>query len=222
MQDNGDIIEYFNELTQDALDEDTAYRLLNQVDALIRNVRPWEILKKLDETKTRSSGDSYTTAKTLPSDFSKPHKLLVGVGQGALKRVPFDEQHIYRNVPGAYFIDFKNGTYYIANGTWTGTIYNYYIYKPARLTSDGASSTLTSPVFPSDFWPYYAIKMAEVFMGGIDQDERSLQSVPQFIRTGKELWDAMIAWDADLKENDLLQRGYREDSAEPIIDLGRL
>ena len=217
-----EIITLFQTLvTDEELDSVSSYQLLNQADAQLRMKRPWEILKKLNSSLTRSSGEDYTTTKALPSDFHRPWKLKVGVGQKPLKRINFDMLLEYKDVSGIYAIDYRNSTYAITGPTWAGTIYNWYLYKPARLTSDGAGSTLTTPVFPEDYHPIFAYMMAEIWMGGIDQDERSVAAVPQWIKQYKELWDAMVNWDAELKENDMLPRGYADDDL-PELEIGRL
>lgn len=222
MENNQDIIEFFETLITDTLDETAEYVLLNQADVLIRKARPWEILKSEDSSKTRVSGETFLTPKALPSDFDRPYKVFVGDAQlPGLKRLRMEDKRKYQFSAGYYFIDFKNGNLYITNGTWAGTIYNNYIYKPLPLAKTGDATHLDTPVF-TDFLPIYAYKMAEIYMGGIDEDDRSLQAVPQWVRSYRELWDSMIAWDAELKENDLKQEQYQDDNGDQIIDFGRL
>ncbi len=222
MDNNPDIIEFYETLIDDSPDTVSEYVLLNQADAQLRILRPWEILKKLDVTQTRVGGESYLTAKTLPSDFHRPNKLVIGTGQPALKRIRFEEQHVYKTAPGLYFIDFANGQYYITDGTWPGTIYNYYFFNPGKLTADGANSTRITPIWPSDYWPMLAYKMAEIQMGGIDFDQIAAGSLPTWVRTYKDLLDGMTNWDAELKDNDILPRGYADDDSVPVMDLGLL
>lgn len=218
---NGDeIIAFFRTLvTDEELDDDNALILLNQADAVIRQKRPWEILKKLHSAHTRSSGEDYTSTKALPSGtnatFHRPWKLKVGIGQRPLKRIPFEMLLEYKDVAGIYAIDFANSVYAITGPTWTGTIYHWYLYKPDAIT------LTTNPVFPEDYHPIYGYTMAEIFMGGIDQDERSLASLPQWVKQYRSLWDSMVDWDAELKENDMLNRGYADDDL-PQLDIGRL
>lgn len=222
MENNQDIIEFFETLISDTMDETAEYALLNQVDTIIRKTRPWEILKSEDASKTRVSGETFLNSKVLPVDFDRPYKMFVGDTQlPGLKRLRNEDKRKFRNSSGFYFIDYKNRTYSISSGTQAGTIYNNYIYKPFPLAKDADATHLDTPVF-TDFLHIYAYKMAEVNMGGIDEDDRSLQSVPQWVRSYRELWDAMIAWDAELKENDLYQQQYQDDPGDQIIDLGLL
>lgn len=216
MQTTTDILDFFETLITDTLDATAKLVLLNQADAIIRATRPWEILKAEDSTKSRSSGDTYLTSKVLPSDFHRPYKLYIGDSvQPPLKRIRFEDRRRFQNSPGFYAIDFKNNLYYITGGSLSGVIYNQYIYKPPVIT------TSVTPVFPSDYWPIYAYCMAKIFMGGIDNDDRSLASVPEWISDKRELWDAMVSWDAELKENDLYQQQYQDSEPQPI-DLGLL
>lgn len=211
-----EIITLFYTLVSDEeLDTTAAYQLLNQADAVLRQKRPWEILKKRNTSLTRTSGEDWTSSKALPSDFHRPWKLKVGIGQKPLKRIPYDMLQEYKDIAGIYAIDYANNVYYITGPTWTGTIYNHYLYKPDTLVEAG------TPVFPADYHPIYAYTMAEIWMGGIDQDERSIAAVPQWQKQHKALWEAMTDWDAELKEIDLLPRGYADDDL-PELDIGRL
>lgn len=214
MQTTQDIIDFFETLVTDTLDSVAVLVLINQADAIIRATRPWEILKSEDASKSRSSGDTFLTAKTLPTDFHRPYKFYVGDSQRRpLKRIKFEDRRKFKDSPGFYYIDYKTGNYYITNGTQEGTIYNNYIYKPVAITLS------TTPVFPSDYWPIYAYCMSKIFMGGIDNDDRSLASVPEWISDKRELWDAMVTWDAELKENDLYQDQYQDSDPLPV-DVG--
>lgn len=222
MENNSDIIDFFHTLVSDEYDTTAEYNLLRQADTLIRRSRPWEILKKLDSSQTRSSGENFSNSKTLPTDFDRPNKLFIGEQQlPPLKRVRLEDSHMLQDVSRIYRIDYRAGTFAISNGTQSGVIYHNYIYKPARLTSDGANSTLTAPVFPDDFYAIYAYKMAEIAMGGIDEDDRSVAAVPQWVRSYRELWDVMISWDADLKDEGDVFR-VEGDAPIPPLDPGLL
>lgn len=222
METNEDIIEFFETLVNDTLDEDAEYVLLNQADVIIRKERPWEVLKVEDDSSVRSSGETFLNTKNLPIDFDRPYKVFVGDSQlPGLKRLRNEDKRKFRNSAGFYFIDYKNRTIAISSGTQAGVIYNNYIYKPLPLAKDGDAAHLDRPVF-TDFLPIYAYKMAEIFMGGIDEDDRSVAAVPQWFRSYKELWNAMINWDSELKENDLLQQQYQDDQADQVVDLGLL
>lgn len=216
METNADIIDFFETLVSDSSDVDSEYILLNQADAIIRRLRPWEILKKLDSSKTRVDGEDFSSTKTLPADFDRPNKVFVGTLQRPpLKRVRFEDQQMYLHTAGLYLLDYKNQTLAISSATWTGTIYNHYLYKPDKLIATN------TPVFPDDFWPIYAYAMAEIQMGGIDEDDRSVAAVPMWTRTQQKLWDAMISWDADLKDEGDVYRTEGNGDLPPY-DLGLL
>lgn len=223
MDNNGDIIDFFETLVDDSPDPVSEYVLLNQADAEIRQMRPWEILKTLDSTKTRIAGDTADSAKALPTNFDRPHRVFVGENQTSpLRRVSHQSKKSYAFVAGAYFIDYKNGQLYISGGTQLGTIYNHYLYRPLSLAETADASHLDAPVFPSDFWPVYAYKMAEIQMGGIDFDQIASGSLPTWARAYQRLLDAMTNWDASLKDDgDVLRdTGLEQDLPRP--DLGLL
>lgn len=206
----------FETIVTDTLDSTQEYNLLQQAEGMIENARPWSILTKLDQSQSRGAGDTYLTTKSLPSDFRKPQKLQVGTDQFEYKRIMFEERINFRNVPYYYYIDFVNALFALTGaGGATGTINMWYTYKPAAL----ATSAIT-PVWPSEFHPILAYKMAEIFQGGIDSDSISQNMSVANNRFYQEMWRAMVAWDADLKENDIEFFG-RRDSAPPL-DLGRL
>lgn len=211
-----EIITFFETLVKDEeLDIVAKYQLLNQADAQIRMWRPWEILKSVDSTKSRSAGEDYTNTKSLPSSFHRPLRLKVGTGHRPLKRVKFENLLEYKDVAGIYAIDFKNAVYAITGTTWTGTIYFWHFYKPDAIDAD------SEPVFPDDYHPIYAYHMAEIWMGGIDQDERSLAAVPQWVKQYAVLKMAMFDWDDELKQNDVMSQSYADEEL-PDLELGRL
>ena len=220
MTDSQDIIDFFHTLVDDELDSVYVATLLNQADAVIRHLRPWEILKALDTSKTRVEGEDFDSTKALPTDFDRPHLLYVGTLQRPpLKRVRLEEKQMFLNTAGLYLINYKNSTFSISSATWAGTIYQHYFYKPPVLV--GGTVAPVNPVFPSDFWPLWAYAMAEIQSGGTDQDERSLQAVPQWLRTQSKLWEAMTNWDADLKDEGNVYRPGSDESLPPL-DLGLL
>lgn len=222
MDNNADIVDFFNTLVDDSPDPVAVYALLNQADAQIRAMRPWEILKVTDSSKTRIQGDSIATPKALPTDFDRPHRVFIGENQvPPLRRVANEDKRILGKSAGVYFLDYKNGQMYIGEGTWYGTIYHTYLYRPLKLADTSDATHLDTSVWPSDFFPILAYKMAEIQMGGIDFDQIAAGSLPTWTRTYKDLLDAMVNWDASLKDDgDVYRVGSNEDLPRP--DLGLL
>lgn len=217
MTQTSDIIDLFETLVDDTgVDSVTQLTLLNQADAQIRRVRPWEILKALDSSKTRVAGETFANTKALPDDFDRPNKIFVGDNQlPPLMRVRLEEQQMYKNTAGVYMLDYKNKTLAITGPTQAGVIYNHYLYKPPQI------SLTVTPVFPDDFWPVYAYRMADIQMGGIDFDFIASQSSNKWASEFRTLWDAMVSWDADLKDDGDLLRSAGNDQPWPV-DLGLL
>lgn len=220
---NQEIITAFEGIVSDSLDETLAYQILNMADANIRSMRFWRMLITEDSSKTRSSGETYTSMKAFPSDFHRAKRMDIGTQMPSLKQVMFEQRHRMKDAAGFYYMDHKNSQYGITNGTWAGTIYLFYQYKPGTLVKENAGAgDILSPIFPEDYHMIYPFKMAEIFSSGIDADTTSLQLTPQQDKVYRETLAAMENWDNDLAGEDTY---YPDESINPfdqIIDLGRL
>lgn len=175
------------------LDIETFLVLANVAKNRREDMRPWQFLKKLDSSKTASTGDTYQTAKALPSDFRLDYKVMKGEDI-ELTPVPFEEQHIYRNSPNGYFIDLASGYYYLT-GTHSAskTIYFFYIKTTDDITAN------TSPVWPARFHPIIAYDVAGFVMNGVDADDIYARMAPEQKSTAMALELAMTTWDNALK-----------------------
>ena len=164
------------------------YILLNIAKAKLEEKRLWQYLKKSDSSQTAGSGNNYTSAKTLPSDFSEDYKLMVGLDTEYFP-VPFEEQYVYRNVSNRYYIDIANNSYYILGNSKGGTIYLFY----KMFTSDISSSS--SPSFPSRFHPLLAYYVVAIHQLGTDTDDLFARMSPANRQAAMELEQAMKDWD---------------------------
>lgn len=105
-----------NLLDGDTIDDVLFYQLANIAKTNLEEERPWQFLKKLDSSATASAGQTFQTTRSLPDDFRSDYRVLLGPDR-ELQPIPFESQHLYRNVFGCYFIDLANDVYAI-----TGTI----------------------------------------------------------------------------------------------------
>jgi len=189
-----ELYDFYTTLVDDSdLDIDNFLILLNVAKDRREEMRPWQYLKKLDSSKTASVGDTYQTAKTLPTDWRRDYRLLVGTDTEYLP-VPYEEQHLYRNAAHRYFVDVAGDNYYLTGSVNTSkTIYNFYI----KTTSDITAST--SWVAPSRFHPVLAYDVAGFVMMGMDADDIYARMSPEQKAAARLLDQAMIAWDTQLK-----------------------
>jgi hypothetical protein len=176
-----------NILDGQTIDTDFYYQLLNIAKTKLEEQRLWQFLKKLDSSNTASSA-----AVTLPSDFSEEYKIQVGTNY-EYTPVPFEEQQIYRNSSGRYYIDWSALTLKLLGATIPSqTLYIFYKRFTPALTST------TEPVFPSRFHPILAYYVAAYYQAGIDSDDLFARMAPENRAAAMELERAMKQWDSSI------------------------
>jgi hypothetical protein len=185
----GSQIKEFTENVLDGLtiDDDFFYQLLNIAKTKLEEQRIWQYLKKLDSSNTASS-----TAISLPSDFAQDYRVLVGTSNEYLP-VAFEEQHIYQNSSGRYFIDWANLTLkLLGSNIPSQTLYLYYKKFTPDIESD------TSPVFPERFHPLLGYYVAAYYQSGVDSDDVFARMAPENRLAAIELERAMKMWDSSI------------------------
>lgn len=195
---NGEeIIDDFKLLVDDAPSDDLCLVLANTVKDFVEGDRPWRMLIKEDATQTFGTGDTYLTAKSLPSDFFYEIKLMLGIesSNDYLEYHPaaFEDRRQF-NASQKYSIDLASDYFYILGSVGQEyTVYLYYIYETAALT------LTTSPVWPLKFQRLIPLLMSEIWKAGVDADINNIQQATALSVPGKLLYKAMVAWDAALK-----------------------
>jgi len=192
-----DIINKFQNLVDEEVDQDLALDLANTVKDIIEGDRPWRMLIKEDKSQSFDPSDDYLTAKDLPDDFLMDYKVFLGDATEdsytEYYPVPFEERRRYKDSQ-AYYIDVANKKIYICGSVDKSyTIYLYYIYETDDLTLK------TSPVWPSKFHKIIPYMMAEIWKAGIDYDEINVQQALENNKVASMLYEQMIKWDAQLK-----------------------
>ena len=213
-----EIIDYMQSLVDDTLDSAFLLDLAKAADEKIRSERDWEILKKLDTSKSTAAGDTYTSTKALPTDFFAPSRYIF-INRLPHRPIPFVEREAYRDTPRVYYIDYANAVFGICGSQATASTITFpYIYKPSDLT------TSTSPVFPSDFHKLWAYEMASLYEAGIDADDTYFRMSAEQKLQARMLWDRLISWDARLKLHSMDHSAASIDSSldvnEPDTNLG--
>lgn len=201
-----DIINKITNLVGDTLDQDFLIQLINDEKNSIESELQLEITKKLDSTGSTTAGDTYTTQRSLPSDFYLP--LNIYVGTRPVYPIPFEQQQYYQSDSDKYWIDVRGSKYYLGGTQGSAqTIYFYYQYA----TTDLTSGTLASwePIWPDRFHSIIPYGIARKYFV-IDQPEKARSWLPEHQMFYTELKRQMIDWDSRLKLNAI---GY---SATPI------
>lgn len=175
-------------LTTDILDgeimnEDFFYQLLNIAKTNLEELRAWNFLKKLDESETGN-----TSPKSLPTDFGRDYKVLVGTQEYI--PVPFEDKHqggSYR-----YYLDVANGTYNLLGTPKSEPVYFFYLRFTPELGAEDA------PVFPERFHKLLAFYVAGYYQNGVDADDLFARMSPENKAQALTLQRSMVSWDANL------------------------
>lgn len=210
-------------LADHILDEDVDPQLLAVVLSMAKNQleldeKP-EILQDEDTTKTRSSGDTYLSMKSLPDNFRQMIELYVGTAVPPYVEVPFKKRHVYRNSSYRYYIDHKNSQFAICGSAGASeTIRQVYLIKTPDFTSssvvDEDSSTC---VWPKEHWPLIAWKAAKIIGSGTDvgADDLSFRMSAQQEQIYQEMLHSFRMWDHDLKLKSIDGRaGYADEDED--------
>lgn len=211
------MVTQFETLIDDSHDTIHTYQLMNQARMIIEHIRPWEILKAVDETQTRNVGDTYLSMKTVNANARTLRYIIVGTRK--YRGVPFEERILYKDSANRYYVDWANMQFALTGrGAQQETIVQVYTKRTTRLTDGG-----TAWVFPEDYHDIIPHIMAGIHQGIIDPDEiASRQALTQNVQVATIL-RAMESWDDELKmsaQDDRLT--YADDADEYGTDLARM
>lgn len=202
-----DLIDLFNSLIDDSLDNDTALVLLNDAKTELEGERTWYCLKKKDSTQNSLTSDTYETQKALPANYSETLKIVLENYSAPLSGINFEEQEDFKNDFGYFFIDVETGKLHLT-GTPDQDRKIHHFYK--MFTPDIALDTSWA-IFPERFHPILAYKMAAKFYN-IDFSDISAQAGADkmWLRNAAVLQQALNNWDNNLKVSANGSRtGYR-------------
>lgn len=194
-------------LLDESIDTDLFTTLYNVAKDSVEEDRDWEILKAFDSSQSASPGDTYLTAKDLPSDFRRPMDILyVGIDT-VYKPIPFEHKYVYRNRNGFFYIDYANDQFFIigAPGS-TQTINMPYIKTTDELT------LATSWTFPERFHKLLAFIIAGYYTAGVDADDIYARMSPEHKLAAESIMKNLEDWDSRLKLNAM------DNSASPFIE----
>lgn len=192
------------------IDSDLLDVLVDNAKTILEEERPWVVLRKVNTSKTVTTGNVYTNAIDLSTitDFSKfysdtPIRIFDGGNRVEYYRlVPFDRQLEYKDVSNTACYDENSKSLYLnGNVPFNGTLYISYVSTSTAIDLSSASTVWS--VFPSRFIPilgYYAIGINK---GAIDYDTINRQMLPTNGEVLKSLKMAMEKWDDEKQQNSL-------------------
>lgn len=191
-----ELIDLFNSLIDDSLDNDTALVLLNDAKTELEGERTWYCLKKKDSTQNSLTSDSYETQKALPADYSETLKIVLEGQPEPLAGINYEEQENFKNEFGYFFIDIASGKLHLT-GTPDQDRQMYHFYK--AFTPEIALDSSWS-VFPERFHAILAYKMAAKFYN-IDFSDISAQAGADkmWLRNAAILQQSLNNWDNNHK-----------------------
>lgn len=159
-----DLKDFVENITEDTFSTEEFLWKLNKAKRKLERKRNWSFLKTLDSTQTSSSGDTYLSMKTLPSDFLAPLSLYIGTDTLPYHEIPYTERQNWQNRARTYYVDYVNSQFAICS-PGTGTIYLYYNKSTPDLT------LTTSPVFPTTYHEILAYDVIVDYFLGEDNDD---------------------------------------------------
>ena len=191
-----ELIDLFNSLIDDSLDNDTALVLLNDAKTELEGERSWYCLKKKDNSLFSLTSDTYETQKALPADYSETLKIVLEDYSQPLDGINFEEQEDYKNDFGYFFVDIASGKLHLT-GTPDKDRRMTHFYK--SFTAEIALDTSWA-IFPERFHAILAYKMAAKFYN-IDFSDISAQAGADkmWIRNAAILQQSLNNWDNNLK-----------------------
>lgn len=207
----------FEGLVEDSMDETLTYQLMNRAKGQVETSQDWEILKKLDSSKTALVSDTWNSpGKALPTDFFLPRKLYVGTDRVPYDLIQFEGAQNFQSVSRKWYIDLRQALFFLT-GSVSGsqTLYLYYIYGTTDFTAANAGTT-TWP-FPDRFHPLLAFKMAELWFAK-DMTELGRSWDRKWLKEYRDLWNDALLWDSRLKV--MTQQGgasHRDTAKEPSV-----
>ncbi len=209
-----EIIEEFNTIWDDELDETQALIIMNMAKNQIESSRDWNFLRAFSNSLTATPSDTYLTAKALPTDLLLPRKLFLNGEITPYMLIPFEERDRYKDIYKRWYIDWVNRQYFLCGKVGQTFTINLFYTK----FSDDITLT-TAPVWPSIFHALIGFKMAEIVMSGSDSDDLNRTMAPANRLIAKELLNGMIKWDSRIKTMEVMDKkmGQIDYSSYPNI-----
>lgn len=100
---NAQMLTMFQNMVDDEIDQTFAYQLLDLAKTEVEAMRDWEQTKEIDSTQTLSSGDTWETAHTLPSDFSYMHAVYLATDEVPLQQISYEKSRLFKDSTNKFY-----------------------------------------------------------------------------------------------------------------------
>ena len=194
---NGQELKDFTEnvLDGDTIGDDFFLELLNNANALLEAMRPWEYLKAEDSSQSIASGDTFESMKTLPTKWVETLKMYVGASLLPYTQISYENRRRLSNVPRRFYIDVASSQFALTGGGNSGDVI-YHVYK---MTGDDLTLA-NSPSFPERFHKLLGFGVAGLFRSGVDYDDFNAVIAGTNRDDARAVMLAMETWDDRIKE----------------------
>ncbi|MBT9175110.1 MAG: hypothetical protein DDT22_00784 [candidate division WS2 bacterium] len=174
--------------------------LLDTAQSWIEGLRPWVILRTVDETRILTSANTFQTEHNLPADFRRwygvaPIALLDSRRNEVvrLREVPISQKNQYKD-KSVFYANYRTRRLFVCGSySQTFTIQQNYIM------SSGAVSDNKAWVFPGEYSPILAYLVAVYFRESIDYDPLSAKNVTGVTKQIQAILANMFEWDDQLQ-----------------------
>lgn len=195
------IIDRFNDITDDAVNGDHALFLMNAAKDEVEAGRDWYFNRGFDNSQVWSPGNTYLSMKNLPADFLVERQIYLNGDILPYVKVPFEMRERFKDTYRRFYIDYKNNQFAICgSGPGQTTINFYYAAASPAITLS------TMPIWPTVFHAYLPFKMAEIFESTSEADDVGFRMSREQLRQANMTLKGMIQWDARLKTRDYNDR----------------
>lgn len=192
------------------MDQTLFYAYLNAARINREMARLWMYLRKRDTSNVVSSGNTYQTPLTIPTDFVRlirDGRILLFDGnqtwEGAYE-IPYPLLIQYKDNNLNFAMDYPNGKFYI-----TGAIdrtYNTYIDYQADFGDITANTTWIN--IPARFHLILALDVCAMYQLGDDYDDISARNANENGAAAQRLFQSMVDWDDTIQRSSVTTMDY--------------
>lgn len=160
-----EIVDKYNKFTDDTTDSILVLQIANDAIHEIESELEIPLNELVDSSQSTSVGQTYATAKTMPTLFESFSKPYIYVGRIKYYGVPLADAVLYRDTPYKYYYDPSDGLHLCGRQNAVQTISIPYRKASADIT------LATSPIWPTRFHGLIPLYMA-VYYYPIDGGEK--------------------------------------------------
>ena len=191
---NEDIFATFETFIDDTLDRTLEVSLAEQARLELETELKLQCSKKLDTSQIANPGDTYLTAKNLPTDILIPcgNRLFVGTQPNPYKGIPIEQREAYKNLAYYWYFDLLNKKFYLCGSVNTPQAITFpYITIGTSIVDDNNPAPMQ---WPSGFHILVPMKMAQLYYP-IDAGDKSRSWAPEWIQFYNTTKQRLIDWD---------------------------